>query len=89
MGRRELTDGSGQEAVHKITQLKMFPGLLHVKLCPKMEHLWGIARSQFFTDRNPFLTPNQQCQSTEGVKPKKKYKPMRHKPINGKINKIN
>jgi len=27
--------------------------------------------TQFFTGRMPFLPPNQQCQSTEGIKEKK------------------
>ena len=31
------------------------------------EHLWGLLRQDFVTDRTPFQSPNQQRQSTEGI----------------------
>jgi len=37
--------------------------------CAKLQSNHQQLNNQFFTDRMPFLSPNQQCQSTEGKTP--------------------
>jgi len=51
----------------------------HMQVCTLLQtnNYASTPTAQYFTGRMPFLLPNQQCQSTEGIKHYKKVKPVR------------
>jgi len=50
----------------------------HMQVCTLLQtnNHASTPTAQYFTGRMPFLLPNQQCQSTEGIKHYKKVKPV-------------
>jgi len=68
-------DAAGLTDKERLEQEKwQWHQLGHMQVCTSLQtdNHTSTHRSVFFTGRMPFLPPNQQCQSTEGIKLKRR-----------------